>query len=509
MSARLRLNHITKAYPGVLANDDISLAVEPGEVLALLGENGAGKSTLMKIISGAIHADAGSIEFNGNPVVIKNPAVARRLGIAMVHQHFAVFETLTVAENVRLGLPADFPVANLADRIRELGRRYGVPVDPNAPMIELSMGERQRVEIIRALMTEPKLLILDEPTSVLTPAAVIKLFETLKTLSAEGVSILFISHKLDEIRLLAHRCTVLRAGRVVKTVDPRKESEESLARLMIGEAPPGLHKNEGEAGAPLLSIEGVELPQEGHICGIHGVTLTVHAREIVGIAGISGNGQSRLLGLCAGELRASRGRIVVCGADATRKNAQGYRKLGLRFVPEQRLGHGAVPDMALTGNTLLTGDAFHSHGFIHDTPLGCFAEGVVERFRVATPDTDRIASALSGGNLQKYIVGREILNRPKVLLVDQPTWGVDVGAAAVIHNALLELRDAGSAILIVSEEIDELLSICDRIAVMYRGHISPALPKESLSVETIGRWMSGLWPESPFLTRPMTETEAA
>lgn len=509
MTARLRLIDITKAYPGIVANDRINLEVDPGEVLAILGENGAGKSTLMKIIYGAVSPDQGRIEYDGKPVVIDSPAKARELGIAMVHQHFALFETLTVAQNVVLGLAERMSISEAQKRIHALGERYGIPVDPTAAVADLSMGERQRVEIIRALMTNPTLLILDEPTSVLTPQAVRKLFETLKKLSREGVSILFISHKLDEIRELANRCTVLRAGKVVSTVDPREESEESLARLMIGAEPPRLMQREGEPGGVLLELKNISLPGGRHVSGVHKVKLTVRAGEIVGVAGISGNGQSRLLGIIAGELTQSEGNVKLNDQIVDRLDPAERRNLGLRYVPEQRLGHGAVPEFSLLANTLLTGDEFRKGGFIRNEAVRDYAERVIEAFDVKTPSVHRHAAALSGGNLQKFIVGREILAEPRVLIIDQPTWGVDVGAATVIRNALMKLREKGAAILVVSEEIDELFEVSDRIAVMYRGYMSPAVPKESLSTEELGRWMAGLCSGSPFKHTLKSEEGAA
>ncbi len=498
MTPRLRLEHITKAYPGIIANNDITLEVNPGEVLAILGENGAGKSTLMKIIFGSVAPDKGTISFDGKEVSITSPSVARNLGIAMVHQHFALFETLTVAQNVILGIAEKLSVHEASEKISALGERYGIPVDPGAVVADLSMGERQRVEIIRALMTDPKLLILDEPTSVLTPQAVRKLFETLKKLSAEGVSIVFISHKLDEIRELADRCTVLRAGKVIDTVIPREETEESLARLMIGSEPPVLMEKNGKPGHVVLELKKVGLDGGRHVCGLHDIRLTVRAGEIVGIAGISGNGQSRLLGVCMGELPTQKGSVILFGETVNHLDPAERRKKGLRYVPEQRLGHGSVPEFSLLSNTLLTGDDLHRNGFILKNETQEVAEKIIQSFDVKTSGVEKQAQALSGGNLQKFIVGREILNNPGVLMIDQPTWGVDVGAATVIRNALMRLRSEGAAIVVVSEEIDELYEVCDRIAVMYRGHLSPAVPAESISTEELGRWMAGLWSGSPF-----------
>ncbi len=501
MTPRLRLQHITKAYPGIVANDDITLDVAPGEVLAILGENGAGKSTLMKIIFGSVVADSGVIEFDGRPVSITSPSVARDLGIAMVHQHFALFETLTVAQNVILGLAGAHGIDAVEKQIEALGERYGIPVDPRAYVADLAMGERQRVEIIRALMTSPKLLILDEPTSVLTPQAVRKLFETLKKLASEGVSIVFISHKLDEIRELADRCTVLRAGRVVETVVPAQKTEDELARLMIGSAPPKLKRRTGRPGAPALELLGVGLSGGRHVCGLNNIRLSVRCGEIVGIAGISGNGQSRLLGVCMGELPVEHGKIRIFGEEVNRLDPAQRRARGMRYVPEQRLGHGSVPEFSLLLNTLLTGDDLHSRGFINRQRARLFTDSVIEAFDVKTSSVNMPAQSLSGGNLQKFIVGREILQKPRILIVDQPTWGVDVGAATVIRNALVELCSQGAAVIVVSEEIDELFEISDRIAVMYRGCMSPAVPVESLSMEELGRWMAGLWTGSPFKRR--------
>jgi simple sugar transport system ATP-binding protein len=497
MQPRLSLRNITKRYPGIVANDGISLDIMPGEVLAVLGENGAGKSTLMKIIYGSVRQDEGTVEFDGRPLEISSPAEARALGIAMVHQHFALFDTLTVAENISLGLTKHRPLPEIASEVERLGRKYGLEVDPSAVVYALSMGERQRVEIIRALMTSPKLLILDEPTSVLVPQAVHKLFATLHRLASEGVSILFISHKLDEIRELADRCVVLRAGRIITTVNPKKESEESLARLMIGAEPPKLQAPSGEPGETIFEFRDVTVPTTLRACGLNNVSLSVRKGEIVGIAGISGNGQARLMSVGSGEMLVNPDAVRLFGESVGACGTKARRMRGLRYVPEQRLGHAAVPEISLQTNTYLTGDSFVRRGFILKGKARRFTDTVIERFHVKTPSSQSPAGSLSGGNLQKFIMGREILQRPHVLLVHQPTWGVDVGAAASIHNALMRLRADGAAVLVVSEEIEELFAICDRIAVMYRGYLSPAVPKAEMNVEIIGRWMSGLWPGGP------------
>ncbi len=489
MPARLQLTNITKRYPAVLANDAVSLEVAAGEIHAVLGENGAGKSTLMRIVAGEVQPDAGEIAFDGRAVEIASPQVARALGIAMVHQHFALFDSLTVAENVALGLPAAPPAAELRRELGEAAARYGLAIDAQRRVHDLSSGERQRVEILRALLARPRLLIMDEPTSVLTPQAVDALFATLRRLAADGLSVLFISHKLDEIRRLADRCTVMRAGRVVATVDPRHESEASLARLMIGGQPPQIAAHDTPPGAPRLVADGLRL----RAVTDPPLAFTLHAGEIVGIAGISGNGQRALVAALAGEVPPAAGTLSLDGRSLLDLGPRERRALGLRYVPEERLRHGAVPELTLAENALLTGDTLHRHGFILPAAMREFARRVIERFDVRCPGPESLAASLSGGNLQKFIVGREIEGAPRALVVDQPTWGVDVGAAAAIRNALIALRAQGCAILVVSEELDELFEICDRIMVMARGRLSPAVPARSVSVETIGRWMSGLW----------------
>ena len=500
-SARLELRGIRKVYPSVIANDGIDLDVMPGEIHAVLGENGAGKSTLMKIICGVVKPDAGRIAWEGEPIAIASPAQARRLGIGMVFQHFSLFETLSVTENVALAIPGKPDLADLARRISAVSERYGLPVDPRRLVHSLSVGERQRVEIIRCLLQNPRLLIMDEPTSVLTPQAVKKLFETLWQLAEDGCSILYISHKLDEIKALCHRATVLRAGKVTGICDPREETTSTLARLMIGKDLPACRHAEPAAGKESrLVIAGLSLASEDPFgTDLKDLELTVHAGEIVGLAGVSGNGQQELLATLSGEcLAPHRGSVQICGVDAAHLGAAARREVGLCFVPEERLGRGAVPSMTLAHNALLTAhrQGMVRNGLIRAGEVTAFTQRCIEAFDVKCGGPDSPAKSLSGGNLQKFIAGREMLQRPKVLVVSQPTWGVDVGAAAFIRQALLDLRNAGSAILVVSEELDELFEICDRIAVMANGRLSPAKLTKETDVEEIGLWMSGLWPSS-------------
>ncbi len=492
MTPRISLRGISKRYPAVVANDDVSLDVLPGEILAILGENGAGKSTLMKIIYGVARPDAGSIAIDGQTVEIESPAQARSLGIAMVFQHFALFDSLTVAENVALGLPP----ARLADveaRLAERSRRYALEIDPKQRVHDLSVGERQRVEILRSLLGDPRLLILDEPTSVLTPQAVDRLFDTLRQLAADGVSIVFISHKLDEIRRLASRCIVMRTGRVVADVDPRAESEAGLARLMIGADPPAIAAHDTPPGEIALQVSSLSTRGAERRSWLHGVSFDVRRGEIVGIAGISGNGQAALMAVLGGEWLVDPDTVRIGGRAAGDLDPAQRRALGLRYVPEERLGHGAVPGLTLAENMLLTGDTLQSGGLIRLDQARELAAGVLQRFDVRARGPSARAESLSGGNLQKFIVGREIHAAPRVLVADQPTWGVDVGAAARIRNELIALRAAGCAILVVSEELDELYELCDRLLVIAKGRMSPPVRPHDIAIDEIGRWMSGLW----------------
>lgn len=499
---RLALRGIRKVYPAVVANDGIDLSVAPGEIHALLGENGAGKSTLMKIVYGVTKPTSGQIEWEGQTISVESPAHARQLGIGMVFQHFSLFETLSVVENVALAMPGSPDLADLASRIEAVSKRYGLPVDPHRLVHALSVGERQRVEIIRCLLQNPRLLIMDEPTSVLTPQAVRKLFETLRQLAAEGCSILYISHKLDEIQELCHRATVLRGGKVTGTCIPAEETPASMARLMIGkDLPAAQHSRPKEGGEVRLKLANLNLGSDDPFgVSLKDINLEVRSGEIVGIAGVSGNGQQELLYAISGEQCVSdAAQIELCGVAAGRKHAGARRKLGFCFVPEERLGRGAVPSMSLADNALLTANrhGLLSHGMIHFKRAIAFAETCIAHYNVKCGGPASAAKSLSGGNLQKFIVGREIMQEPKVLVVAQPTWGVDVGAAAFIRQALLDLRDRGTAILVISEELDELFEVADRLTVIANGRLSPSKPTDQTNVEEIGIWMSGIWDATP------------
>ncbi len=500
---RLELRNITKSYPSVVANQRVSLRVLPGEIHAVLGENGAGKSTLMKIIYGVAKADSGEIFWNGSPVAISNPAAARRLGIGMVFQHFSLFETLTVAENIALAVDGPFDLKALARRIEAVSERYGLPLNPGRLVHSLSVGERQRVEIVRCLLQKPELLIMDEPTSVLTPAAVHGLFETLRRLSHDGCSVLYISHKLEELRTLCHKATVMRNGCVVGTADPARETAAGLARLMVGgELPVCEHSPAAAGGAARLTIEGLSRrADEPFGTDLQDINLRVHSGEIVGIAGISGNGQQELLAALSGERPLERRRcaqIQIDGRPVAHLNAAQRRDLRLTFVPEDRLGRGAVPSMSLSDNCLLTAhrDAMVRYGLVLSSRVRAFAQRCVRDFDVRCGGVDAEAGSLSGGNLQKLIVGREILQTPRVLIAAQPTWGIDVGAAAAIRQVFLDLRNDGVAILLISEDLEELFEISDRIAVIAGGRLSPGKATADTDIEEVGLLMGGSHPDA-------------
>ncbi len=501
MATRLKLENIVKEYPGCRANDGIDLVVKAGEIHALLGENGAGKSTLMKVIYGVVQPDQGRIIWNGHPVTVGNPARARELGIGMVFQHFSLFETLTVAENIALNLPVDETRdrRNLEQRIREVSCRYGMELDPRRYVSTLSMGERQRVEIVRCLIQESTLLILDEPTSVLTPQEVSVLFRTLRQLAKEGCSILFISHKLEEIRALCDNATVLRQGRVSGDCRPAEVSATEIARLMVGDDTPiSTLVGKSEPGDLLLQVQGMSWSTSDPFgTSLQDVSFSLRQGEIVGIAGVAGNGQDELLKALSGETRVAGDVIRFDGTAIAGLNPDQRRRLGMAVVPEERLGRGAVPGMSLADNALLTasGQGLVARGLINYPKLRDFSKEVIRRFGVRCVSEDSTAASLSGGNLQKYILGREAMQNPKLLIASHPTWGVDVGSAVAIHEALVALRDQGAAVLLISEDLDELYQLCNRIGALCHGRLSPLVDTDSLSIERLGQWMAGDFPQ--------------
>jgi len=498
LGPRLQLAGISKRYASTQANDGIDLAIAPGMIHALLGENGAGKSTLVKIICGLVQPDAGSMTWEGRRLPALQPETARRLGIGMVFQHFSLFETLTVTENIALGLRTTEALPALATRVVATARAYGLAIDPGRHVHHLSVGERQRVEIVRCLLLEPRLLIMDEPTSVLAPQEVEDLFAMLRRLAAEGCSILYISHKLEEIAALCDGATVLRAGRVVAQCDPRVESPAAMAELMVGHSLPVTQRRSGAIGAARLTVARLSLPaQDPFGTTLQDISFEVRGGEILGIAGVAGNGQQELLAALAGERAAADDAIRIDGRPAGALGPAARRRHGMAFIPEERLGRGAVAELTLAENALLTryyGGNLVRRGFVQTRRVRDYALGVFRRFGVVASGIDAEARSLSGGNMQKFIVGREIGANPRVLLASHPTWGVDIGAASSIRQELIDLAAAGAAVLVVSEDLAELFEICDRIAVLTGGRLVAARPVAELTARAIGQSMGGMTP---------------
>ncbi len=497
VTPRLELKGITKAYPGVLANDKIDLKILPGEIHALLGENGAGKSTLVKIIYGVLKADSGEMKWDGSPLEIANPHAARKTGIGMIFQHFSLFEAMTVTENIALGLPGRQNMADLSRRIREISENYGLPLHPERHVHTLSVGEKQRIEIVRCLLQNPKLLIMDEPTSVLTPQEAEKMFETLRRLADEGVSILYISHKLDEIKALCHKATILRGGKYITECDPTVETAKSLAEMMIGTnltAPQ--HSEEADRGPVRLKVNNLSLDSTDQFgVDLNLINFEVRSGEILGIAGVAGNGQVELLEALSGEIRCQKAEDILLEQQPIGLTGPTERRgLGVAFVPEDRLGHGSVPDMSLIDNAFLSAyrqKKLLSNGLIDTRKTIDYAEEIVEKFDVRTAGISHTAGSLSGGNLQKFIVGREMLQDPKLIIIAHPTWGVDAGAAAAIHQAIIDLAAKGAAVLVVSQDLDELFAISNRMAVIAEGRLSVSRGVHEITIEEIGLLMGG------------------
>ena len=492
----LRLNDLTKAYPGVVANSDVSFDIHAGEVHALLGENGAGKSTLVKMIYGLVKPDVGEMSLNGVPFAPPAPSAARLSGVAMVFQHFSLFDALNVAENIALGMENAPKQRDLAAKIKDVSHQYGLPLDPYMRVGDLSAGERQRVEIIRCLLQNPKLLIMDEPTSVLTPQEVEILFKTLRQLKAEGTAILYISHKLEEIRSLCDTATILRLGKKVATCTPADTSAKELAEMMVGETLHVPERATGEFGDVLLEVTDLSLPAPTEFgTALKNVTFNVRKGEILGVGGVAGNGQDELLGALSGEVLGAPSSVKLQGQDISKLGPQARRAIGVLAAPEERLGHAAVPDMSLTENALLSAavrkDMMRS-GFLNWGKAKDFAEEVIKEFDVRTPGPANAARSLSGGNLQKFVIGREVLQDPDVLVVNQPTWGVDASAAAAIRQSLIDLAEKGAALVVISQDLDELMEISDHFAALNEGRLSAIRPVQGLSVEDIGLMMGGV-----------------
>ena len=496
---QLELKGIIKEFPGIVANDHIDLEIHPGEILCLLGENGAGKTTLMRILYGLYQPDAGQILVNGEVKRLASPNDAIREGIGMIHQHFMLVSDMRVVENVVLGLPGQNPfrvdLDGASERILELSRLYGLKVDPHAYIWQLSVGEQQRVEIIKALYREADVLILDEPTAVLTPQEVKDLFVTLRDMASSGHSIVFISHKLKEVMAIADRITVLRHGKVVDNLSPEHTDVKHLARSMVGrEVLLELKRKPSNPREGRLTLRGVCAQGDTGREALHEIDLVVHSDEIVGVAGVSGNGQRELLEAITGVRPITDGEMRIDGRDVTSWRPAGRMRLGLSVVPEGRLTEATIPDFPVSGNLILkdhTTTTYAKSGFLRTREVRRRSAELCNQFDVRAASIDVELKTLSGGNIQKLILARELSRNPRVLVAAQPTRGVDVGATEFIRNLLLERRAQGMAILLVSEDLDEILSLSDRIVVMYEGRIVGVVPREEATAEMLGLLMAG------------------
>ncbi len=495
----LQMRNITKTFPGVLANDDVSFDVHAGEVHTLLGENGAGKSTLMKILFGLYQQDSGQILLRGETADITSPTDAIEKRVGMVHQHFMLVPTLTVAENVALGLPSDRGLRTDLDavskRILSISEQYGLQVDPDVEIWKLSVGERQRVEIIKALYRDAELLVLDEPTAVLTPQEVDDLFVILRQMTANNTGIIFISHKLHEVMELSDRITVLRNGRVTGDTTPAETSRQQLADMMVGrEVKLAPDKPVQDLGLVRLKLRGVTVKGDRGTIAVDNVDLDVHAGEILGIAGVSGNGQRELAETIAGLRPAEGGSVQLDSTDLSKANPKQSRAAGLSYVPEERMKDGAVGEFDVSENLLLInhGDKrFLRRGLFNFDAIRTHCQKMVDDFAVKTPSLTTPTSSLSGGNIQKVIMARELESSPAVLVAAQPTRGVDIGAAEYIHSQLVVQRSNGVAIVMISEDLDEVLGLADRIAVMFEGRIVKIVDRENATKKDLGLAMAG------------------
>ncbi|MEW6398466.1 MAG: ABC transporter ATP-binding protein [Bacillota bacterium] len=492
---------ISKRFPGVLANDGVNLSLRAGEVHALLGENGAGKTTLMSILSGLYQPDSGVVLVDGRPAVFRSPRDAIRAGIGMVHQHFRLVEPFTVAENITLGLARPrftLDPGRVEAEVAALGERHGLKVDPRARIWQLSVGEQQRVEILKMLYRGARVLILDEPTAVLTPQEARELFAVLRQMAASGHAIAFISHKLQEVMEVADRISVLRSGRNVATLARTATTPQELARLMVGrEVSLSYDRVDRRPGEVLLALEGVEAMSDRGLPALRGLSVQVRAGEILGIAGVSGNGQRELAEVISGLRALVRGTVQVGGTNVTGCHPARVMECGLSLVPEDRLGTGLVPSLPVCDNVILK--AYRqppiSRGvFLQAGEIRRYARDLVERFAVRVPGLDAPVRKLSGGNLQRLLLAREISAQPRVLVAVHPTRGLDVGATAGVHRLLLQQRDGGAAILLISEDLDEIMALSDRVAVMYEGQIVGEVPGREARLEEIGLMMAGMRP---------------
>jgi general nucleoside transport system ATP-binding protein len=494
------LKGITKYFPGTIANDHIDVELHAGEVLALLGENGAGKTTLMNLLYGLYQPDEGQILIEDQPVRIRSPHDAMRHGIGMIHQHFMLIPVHSVVENVLLGVKSERGKPQnprkAAQRIRELGDRYGLGVDPHAIVGGLPVGIQQRVEILKALYREARVLIMDEPTGVLTPQEIEKLFDFVRDFRERGHSVIFITHKLREVMALANRITVLRDGKVVGSVSREETTEKELAHMMVGRDLSIATREGGAAGgAPVLEIRDLHVQGESGTDAVDGLSLDVRKGEILGIAGVSGNGQEELAEAVCGLRRAQSGTILLSGEDLTNRDALSVIQHGVGYIPADRQREGLVLEMSVAENAILKSHIdrhFVFHGWLNWRAIRSTAADMAEDFSIKTPSVATKVKALSGGNQQKVVVGREISIGQELLIAVQPTRGLDVGAAEYVHSVLLRERQEGKAILLISTELSEVMSLSDRIGVIYRGKLLKTLPSSEATVDEVGLLMTGV-----------------
>ncbi|MEM1365531.1 MAG: ABC transporter ATP-binding protein [Pseudomonadota bacterium] len=488
---------LTKSFGSLVANDNVKLEVGRGEIHALLGENGAGKSTLVKMLYGALQPDQGLIAWSGRPITIPNPAAARDLGIGMVFQHFSLFEALTVAENIALALPPGQSLKNISERAERTSAQYGLSLKADSQIADLSVGERQRVEIVRCLMQDPQLIIMDEPTSVLTSAETDALFETLLRLRDEGRSLLYISHKLGEVQQICSAATVLRHGKNVGSCDPRAESTASLARMMVGDDVEAVRAQpivlpDAEVA---LELRNLNLSRDNPFgTDLADVAMSIRFGEVAAIAGIAGNGQGELFDAISGERSVEPDQLHLFGAPAGHDSITSRRRNGAAFVPEERLGHGSVPTAKLSDNIVLSRGRSEAElggaGLLRWGTARRWKDRIVDAFDVRKGGADPAAGSLSGGNLQKFLVGREFDRSPRLLVINQPTWGVDAGAAAHIRQSIVALARNGAAVLIISQDLDEIFEVADRVAVLAEGHLSPFAAASETDREAVGLLLS-------------------
>ena len=501
----LHMRGIVKRFPGVLALNNVHFDVQAGEIHALLGENGAGKSTLMKILYGLYQPDEGQVLLNDQPVAINSPHDSITRGIGMIHQHFMLVPSLTVAENVALGMKSSrgmlLDLKTISRKLNELSQQYNLKIEPDRPIWQLAVGEQQRAEILRALYKGAALLILDEPTAVLTPQESDELFAVLRQMTADGRAVIFISHKLHEVLAISQRITVLRDGQLVATIPAQGATKLSLAEMMVGRPVTFEYQITSKmAGEPRLTLSGVSAQSDRGDLGLDNVSLTVHGGEIVGVAGVSGNGQHELAQVIAGLRPSTSGTITVEAADATGQSPAALRDMGVSYIPEERMIDGVVKSFSVADNFVLKSQAekpFARWGlFLRRKAIDEACQTAIDSYEIKTPSTTTPIKSLSGGNIQKLILARELADHPRVLIASQPTRGVDIGASEYIHHRLLAERENGTAVLLISEDLDEVMALSDRIVVMYEGRVVGEVQRGAYDVKSIGALMAGAEPEA-------------